>query len=349
MNGREWLARRMDEKGMAYTRYDNSFPWIEDFPKAQKMFDAMHKTDWPKMLDAAARQVHPAHAAMFRGLGFHYYWSAFQTEWATDTVFDSPKALAAIYPQLVRGAIATFDSRAVMRFLGHRLYENHEGQITSDYRSRPEGVCVKHRALGNSIKVYDKGGSILRIETTINNPAAYRSYRPSEAEPEGEKQWRVMRRGVADMYRRAEVSQAANDRYAEALAALDTTTPLGRLAATVCRPVSKDGKRYRALHPFSAEDRELLEAISDGAYATDGFCNRDLAARLYPAALADPVERVRASSKVSYRLRILRSHGLIRKLPCQRRYHMTTKGRQIVTALLQAQHATLQQLNTLAA
>ena len=210
MNGREWLSRRMDERGMAYRRYDNSFPWIEDFPKAQTMFDALHKTDWPKALQAAARQVHPAHSRMFRGLGFDYYWSAFQTEWATDTVFDSPQALAAIYPQLVRGAIATFDSRSVMRFLGHPFYENHEGEIVSDYCSRPEGVCVKHRAMGNSIKVYDKGGSILRIETTINNPAAYRSYRCSEAEPDGEKQWRTMRRGVADMYRRAEVSQAAN-------------------------------------------------------------------------------------------------------------------------------------------
>ncbi len=349
MNGREWLARRMDEKGMAYTRYDNSFPWIEDFPKSQHMFDAMHRTEWPKVLDAAARQVHPAHAAMFRGLGFRYYWSAFQTEWATDTAFDLPKSLAAIYPQLVRGAIATFDSRAVMRFLGHRLYTNCEGEITSDYRHRPEGVCVKHRALGNSIKVYDKGGSLLRIETTINNPTAYRSYRTSEAEPEGEKQWRVMRRGVADMYRRAEVSQAANDRYAEALASLDTTTPLSRLAAAICRPASKDGKRYRALHPFASEDRELLEAISDGAYATGGFRNRDLALRLYPTASADPVERARTSSKVSYRLRILRAHGLIRKSPSQRRYHMTTKGRQIVTALLQVQHATLQQLNALAA
>ena len=70
---------------------------------------------------------------------------------------------------------------------------------------------------------------------------------------------------------------------AEALAALDTTTPLGQLAATVCRPVSKDGKRYRALQPFSAEDRALLEAISDGAYVTGGFCNGDLASRLYGA------------------------------------------------------------------
>lgn len=349
MNGREWLARRMDEQGMAYTRYDNSFPWIEDFPKAQRMFDALQKTAWPKALEAAARLVHPAHDRMFAGLGFHYYWSAFQTEWATDTVFDSPQALAAIYPQLVRGAIATFDSRNVMRFLGHRLYENHEGEIVSDYRSRPEGVCVKHHAMGNSIKVYDKGGSVLRIETTINNPSAYRSYRASETEPEGDKQWRMMRRGVADMYRRAEVSQAANDRYAEALAALDTTTPLGQLAAKVCRSLSKDGRRYRALHPFSAEDRGLLEAISDGQYATSGFCNRDLASRLYPAKAADAAQRGRIASKVSYRLRILRAHGLIRKSPGQRRYHMTTRGRQIVTALLQVQHATLQQLNALAA
>jgi hypothetical protein len=347
MNGREWLARHMDAKGTCYTRYDNSFPWIDDFPRAQRVFDGMHKIPWPRVLDAAARRVHPAHAAMFRGLGFHYYWSAFQTEWATDTVFDSPKALAAVYPRMVRGAIATFDSRATMRFLGHRLRRDHEGQIIGDYRNRPEGVCVKHRAVGNSIKVYDKGGSILRIETTINNPRAYRS---SEAEPEGPKQWRVMRRGVADMYRRAEVSQAANDRYAEALASLDTTTPLGELAAAVCRPVSKAGKRYRALRPFSPEDRTLLEAISDGKYTTDGFCNRDLASRLYPAARStDATARNRTSSKVSYRLRILRAHGLIRKLPRQKRYHMTTKGRRIVTALLQSQHATLQQLNALAA
>jgi hypothetical protein len=349
MNGREWLARRLDERGMSYTRYDNSFPWIENFSQAQKIFDRMHKTRWAEVLKVAARQVHPAHAAMFRGLGFRYYWSAFQTEWATDTAFDSPQALAAVYPQLVRGAIATFDSRQVMRFLGHRFYESHEGEIVSDYQSRPEGVCVKHRAEGNSIKVYDKGGSILRIETTINHPEAYRSYRASETNPTGRKQWRTMRRGVADMYRRAEVSQAANDRYAEALAALDTTTPVGRLAGLVCRAVSNAGKRYRALHPFSADDRVLLEAISDGAYATEGFCNRDLAARLYPTKPTDTTQRSRVSSKISYRLRILRAHGLIRKIPGQRRYHLTTRGRQIATALLQVQHATLQQLNALAA
>ncbi len=349
INGREWLSRRMDEAGLQYDRYDNGFPWIDDFAKAQTMMDRMHKINWPKMLDAVARRLNPAHGRMFRSRGISYYWSAFQTEWATDTAFTSPRALAEIYPQLVRGAIATFGSRDVLRFLGKRPDRRYQGEVISDYKDRPEGVRVKHQAFGNSVKVYDKGGSLLRIETTINNPAAFRSYRSSEGDPHGQKSWRAMRKGVADMHRRAEVSGQSNDRYADALASLDTSTPIGQLAAKVCRPVRKNGTRYRALRPWSEQDRKLLHSISDGQLAVEGFCNRDLAWQLYPPAGRDPAERRRITSKVSYRLRILRAHGLIRKSPGCRRYHVTTKGREIITALTRAQHITLQQLNATAA
>lgn len=349
MNGREWLARRMDQAGMDYHRYDNSFPWIDDFPKAQRLMEGMQTIAWPKVLDRIAKRLNPAHGAMFRGLDMPYYWSAYQTEWATDLAFESPRALAAIYPQLVRGAIATFASGDVMRFLGKRLDRRYQGEVTSDYLDRPEGVRVKHSACGNSLKVYDKGGSILRIETTVNQPGAFRAYRASESEPDGEKSWRPMRKGVADLHRRAEVSQQCNDRYSDALASLDTTTPLGTLAAAVCRPVTKDGKRYRALRPWSEEDQKLLELVNDGKFAVNGFCNGDLAAQLYPIAGDDPAQRSRIASKVSYRIRILRAHGLIRKTPRQRRYHVTAKGREILTALCRSQHITLQQLNAIAA
>jgi len=218
-----------------------------------------------------------------------------------------------------------------MRFLGKRPDKRYQGEVVSDYRDRPEGVRVKHQAFGNSIKVYDKGGSLLRIETTINRPGAFQSYRSSESDPGGPKSWRPMRKGVADMHRRAEVSQQSNDRYADALASLDTSTPIGQLAAKVCRPVRKGGTRYRALRPWSEQDRKLLESISDGKLAVAGFCNRDLARQLYPPSDDDPSERRRIASKVSYRLRILRAHGLIRKSPGRRRYHVTTKGREIIT------------------
>ena len=79
-----------------------------------------------------------------------------------------------------------------MRFLGKRPERRYCGEVVSDYGDRPEGVRVKHLAFGNSLKVYDKGGSILRIETTINQPGAFRSYRASQREPDG-KRYRALR------------------------------------------------------------------------------------------------------------------------------------------------------------
>ncbi len=146
LNGREWLSRRMDESGLPYERYKNGFPWIEDFAKAQTIMDRMHKTNWPKVLDAVARRLNPAHGRMFRSQGMSYYWSAFQTEWATDIAFTSSEALAKFYAQLTRGAIATFDSRDVLRFLGKRPDRRYQGEVISDYKDRPEGVRVKHQA-----------------------------------------------------------------------------------------------------------------------------------------------------------------------------------------------------------
>jgi hypothetical protein len=39
LNGREWLARQMDRKGLNYQRQDNCFPSIERVDKAQKLMD----------------------------------------------------------------------------------------------------------------------------------------------------------------------------------------------------------------------------------------------------------------------------------------------------------------------
>lgn len=185
--------------------------------------DRMHKINWPRALDALAKKLNPAHGPMFRGLGMSYYWSAFQTEWASHTAFTSSHALAAIYPQLTRGAIATFGSRDVPRFLGKRPDRRYQGEAPRDYKDRPEGVRIKHQAYRNSVQAYDKSGSVLRVETTITNPGAFQSYRSSQGDPDGPKSWRQMRKGVADMHRRAEVSQQCNQRYAAALASLDTS------------------------------------------------------------------------------------------------------------------------------
>lgn len=84
----------------------------------------------------------------------------------------------------------------------------------------------------NSIEFYDKPGSVLRVETTVNNPGAFKVYRPKEGDPDGPRSWREMRKGIADLHRRAEVCQAANDRCLDALGATDTSSRVGPTRGT---------------------------------------------------------------------------------------------------------------------
>jgi hypothetical protein len=150
------------------------------------------------------------------------------------------------------------------------------------------------------------------------------------------------------LWRRGQVSQAANGRYLEALASVTGGTPLYQEAQTVCRPVFINGKRYRALNPWSAHDGALLEAISRGEFTLNGLRNRDLRKLLY-ASTDQMTQRRRQSAALTRKLAILRAHRLIRKVPATHRYMLTQNGRRIVTALLAARRADVDQLTRMAA
>src|SRR6266571_5296084 len=114
-------------------------------------------------------------------------------------------------------------------------HANFKGEITSSLKQRPEGVRLRHTVNGNSVKVYDKQGSVLRVETTIVHPEHFRVYRPAEGDAPERLRWLRLRRGVADLWRRGQVSQPANRRYLEALASVTGKTPLREEAVQVCR------------------------------------------------------------------------------------------------------------------
>jgi hypothetical protein len=255
-----------------------------------------------------------------------------------------------MYPALVRGAMECFSSPEVMRFLGKKPHGGFAGEVVSDFRQRPEGIRVKHRMKANSVKMYDKHGSVLRVETTINDPKDFKVFRPVEGNPTGEKAWRPLARGIANLGRVAAVSQSSNDRYLDALAALDADVPVATLVDRVCHAIDWKGQRVRALRPWSEDDRLLLKAISRGEFAVNGCRNRDVLSFLYPPACGLPSQqRRRYSARVTRKLRILRAHGIIRKVQGTHRYVLTKGGEQVVTAILQYQQVTLAQLQRVCA
>ena len=78
------------------------------------------------------------------------------------------------------------------------------------------------------MKMYDKRGKILRVETTLNDPKPFKVSRPLEGNPQGSCAWRQMRKGIADLPRRAHISQASNNRYLDVLEGADRVSANGR-------------------------------------------------------------------------------------------------------------------------
>jgi hypothetical protein len=355
LNGREWLARQMDQAGLTYTRRDNCFTALADIAKAQTLLDQQLQADWPKLLAGILGDIHPAHPEILGRLPVDYYWSVHQSEWASDILFGDHKGLQKVYPQLVRHALTAYQSVDVMRFLGKRVKEVPsllQEEVTSHAGFRVEGVRVKHRVGDNSVKMYDKG-SVLRIETTINCAKGFKVYRAKEGEAKGPLDWRVLRKGVADLTRRAEVSQGSNERYAAALAAVKTPKALAEWAEPLCRRVAASGKRsgrkVRGLNPLGAQDAALLEAVSRPEFVVNGLRNRDLVALLYGKAAKDEVEKRRRCGRVTRQLRLLRAHGLLHKVAKTHRYLVSPKGRLAITALLAARAASTDTLTSNAA
>jgi hypothetical protein len=371
LNGRDWLARQLTRAAIGFDQRDNCFVDVDDLARAQALLSGQLQTNWSGLLDGLVTRWHPAHRTLFTAPPLDYYWSAEETEWATDVLFRSPAALARVYPNLLRHATTTFGSRDVLRFLGQApvVHRNTTREIISSTLTRPEGTRVKHAINSNSIKMYDKQQSVLRVETTINNPRDMKVYRTKEgddtgakgtaakktdakktaAKKTGKKEWLRLRKGVADLHRRAELSQKSNERYLETLAAVEHDEPLGDTVRPICQPTKWNGRRVRALQPLSPADNQLLAAVIRGEFALNGFRNRDLRPLLFGDAEVPAAEARRQAAKITRLLRLLRGHGLIQKVPKTHRYTLTATGRQTITALQIAQQTSTQQLAKLAA
>jgi len=348
INGREWLARELTRRNLGFEQRDNCFVDLADVAQTQQVFDQLLETDWCAFLDGLLRTVHPSAAQMFGKAKPEYYWSADETEWATDIMFRSPEALAGVYQPLVRHAITTHDVRDVLRFFGKRpnVRSLQVDEVESSLGERVEGMRIKHQLNKNSVKMYDKQETVLRVETTIVDTSKLRVRRGSEQNPDDVK-LRRMRKGVADLSRRADASQSVNTRFLESLSAVDCQEALQTTIAPLCQPTELGGRRLRALSPFQPAETRVLEAVNRGEFLLHGFRNQDLRALLFTG--EQSLTRKQQAGKVTRLLRLLRAHGLIRKVPHSHRYQVTKTGRLQITAILAAQHTATSKLVQIAA
>lgn len=352
VNGHDWLARKLDRHKIGYCKVDNVFINVDDLHRAQAFADRFASIDWAGRLTRYACLVNPLMSDVVAGQS--YYWVAAQSEYATDVIFKRRQTIAKLFPRLLSHGMQCFGAKDVMGFLGRKLVGQFQGEVTTgvcDFAHlRLPGMRIKHRVGQNWIKMYDKAGVVLRIETVINNPEDFRVRRTVRRKGKPTIQWVPMRKGVAYLFRYRDVSCSANGRYLDALAVVeDPTNKVNELDRVTRRNQDAAGRGARALNPLSRDDAQLFSAVMSGADCVRGFTNRDVRCRLQNTSHMAGLDERRRSAKASRILHRLHVHKLIAKIPRSRRWRTTRLGRRVMATALQVRQLNFPQLLALAA
>jgi hypothetical protein len=301
--------------------------------------------NWPAVLNRYAREINPLMGSLLGRM--QYYWVTAQCEYAMDVMFRSAADLKELYRQLIRHSMQYFGAKEVMNFLGKRIVGQFGGEVVSDMtdpgKRRLPGTRVKHRTKMNWITMCDKAGSVLRVETVINQPEAFKVRKRVRRKGVRVTQWVPMRKAVANLFRYRDVSLAAYSRYLEALAVVDDpSAALKQLNQITQRKCTRAGQSVKAFNPVSADDQRVFKALLSGANTINGFRNQDIRARL----TGSPFLRgcghcvAKQSAKISRLLKRSHIYGLIAKVPRTRRWWLTKKGWALLSAAISLKEQT---------
>jgi hypothetical protein len=254
-----------------------------------------------------------------------------QVEYATDIVFGRQQELAPIYEALVRTAVHAVKAENVATFLGRKLYGQYRDELGNDFQTRIQGTRIKHHMGKAAIKMYDKHGLILRIETTVNDVSFFKHHRRVEhRDGTWEMKTAPLKKSTYSLPALVDLMRAANRRYLEFISTLDDPSAALKDLEKIAAAVREGERSLRGFNLFAGDDLDVFQALLRGEFNISGFQNRDLAQRLQ-----------KAGRQVSLLLKRLRCHGLIKKIGHCYKYYLTALGRRVAATAARLREMTI--------
>lgn len=318
-NGHNLLASKLGARNIPYRMLDNAFIAIDDIVTAQQLSDSLDIRRLHRALDRFARIYCP----VIRKFGVDYHWSIMQAEYATDVIFRRQADLARIYDTIVRTAIHAVKPEQVATFLGRKLTANYNDELGNDFHTRIECTRIRHHMGPASIKMYDKSGLVLRIETTINDVSFFKHYRQVvQRDGTSIHKFAPMKKTLYSIDALRQTMAASNQRYLDFVSSIDDHEPGIRALNKISEPASDGQRLYKGLNFFSRDDSRLCEIIVRGEFTIYGLRSRDLL-QLFTGKSASQI------SRIIKRLRVL---GILKRVAHTYKYYLTELGKRVVMA-----------------
>lgn len=316
INGHNVLASELKEAGVSFTKIDNAFTFISDPVKAQAIADGLSVEKIHRRLEHLTWLFCP----VYKEFGVRYHWSITQAEYSTDIVFKKQNYLQSIYKEWIKTAIHTVTPENIATFLGRKLDVRYQGDVGNNYNVRIEGSRIKHSMGKSSIKMYDKFGQILRIETTTNDVTFFKHYR-EVVHRDGNKSYKnaSLKKNIYSLVFLMDNLKSSNRRYLEFISAFDNKAIGRKRMEKVTESKQENNRNYKGFNFFSKSDISLLLTIARGEFNIGGFRNKNLQKLLNLT-----------SGQISRLLKRLKIHGLIKKATNSYKYYLTTMGKHTI-------------------
>jgi hypothetical protein len=318
-NGHGWLARKLAAAGIDFTLADNAFVRLADWERAQALADAMKPEELHRCLDRYAKRFCPV-LEVFQQ---RYHWSLMQVEYSTDLVFRSEATLKPLYEQLSREAVLAVKAEQVASFLGKKITPLLAQELGSRFATRIEGTCIKHRFAKTGVKMYDKFGRVLRLETTTNDVSFFKHHRKVEhRDGHATRELAGLKKTIYSLIDLREILAGCNRRYLEFLSAIEDISGGARDLTRLTEPQREGERTIKGLNFFERTEQQLLRALQRPEFNIHGMRRADL----------KPLVPELSNSRLSRQLHRLRSIGLIKRVARSYRYYLTRLGRAAIAA-----------------
>jgi hypothetical protein len=327
LNGHEWLERQARKEAVCCFKEGNCFVGDSDLPALNRLAAGLAgSAGLVRLAQVCDRWIYSA--CLRFGLGrleqersqFRYAYSSFQLEYSRNLLFKSGPKLDQVYQGLIDRTRNLLDVPRLKTIFGRRHRpkkdRRRESRLEKILDRSVHDLTVFKLHFGRlTLKMYDKGERVLRIELIVNNVAELRCGKGLEKLPG------ILERSQQMIVGFLGVVQAAHLSF----------LPSQQLDSLVM-PSCRGQQRLAGIDIQKPRIRAVAQAVIALAPQPEGFTAEQLATRVRTQ--QGRTMATYNARKAAYDLRKLRGKALVQRIAKTRRYRVRRPGISTLAALL---------------
>jgi hypothetical protein len=301
-NGHQYLKREFEKRKISFKMEDNSFIEISDLKTSEQIienFSGRIIADRIQILWDEWFNFHKGERSRRNDLLKHQWYST-QVEVCSNVIFKSSQYFNTLYDRFVEKHHRIGLPDSLSKIFDLNQSRTHSKTTQKLYEQK---VCIKHWIESNSIKMYNKGGRLFRVETTINNP---------------ELPGAILHKPIEKIKGYYWYGHQCNNRYLEALSEIDLSSICDNTEQYTQTIVTSKGKKVAAPDLRKKEQMKLVETLLNTKFVAEWFSIKVLFILLS--------NYYSKPAKIRYQLQKFIERGWIEKRKGTNYYRVTRKG-----------------------